>query len=105
MKIIKLPIFKSELGYFYEPNIEKARKIVKKYTGKDYDLTGVSAMHFSKKGHSSFIWFKTKENSMIAHEVIHATYFILEECGIRHDESNHEVFAYLVGYLVKNIKL
>lgn len=103
MKIIKLPIFKTELGYFYEPNIEKAIKVVKKYT--DYDLTGVSAMHFSKKGKSSFIWFKTKENSMIAHEVIHATYFILEECGIRHDESNHEVFAYLVGYLVKNIKL
>ena len=62
-------------------------------------------MHFSKKGRASFIWFRTKKHSTIAHEVIHAAYFILEECGIKHDESNHEVFAYLVGYLVENIKL
>ena len=37
MKKIKLPIFKTELGYFYEPDFEKGSKIVKGLIGVDLD--------------------------------------------------------------------
>lgn len=38
-------------------------------------------------------------NFTIAHECIHAAYFILDDMGIRVKASNHEALTYLVSYL------
>jgi hypothetical protein len=41
---------------------------------------------------------------IIAHECIHAGWYILENVGVDLDVDNHEALAYLVMYLMKEIK-
>jgi len=44
------------------------------------------------------------DDSIVAHECIHASWFILDGVGIELDVDNHEALAYLVSYLMKKIK-
>lgn len=105
MKKVKIHIYKTEVGYFYEPNFKKGAKIIKKWTGQDYYPDNTSGTTWIKAGKSPIIWFEKKDLSVIAHEVIHASWFILDEAGVKIDADNHEALTYLVGYIIKNLKL
>lgn len=105
MKIIKLPLYKTQVGYFYQPDLKKARRKIKTWTGQEYDNEASDGLCFTKEGHAPFIWFKKKDPGLIAHEVIHAAWFVLEDAGIEIGPKNHEALTYLVGFLIRNIKL
>lgn len=51
------------------------------------------------------IIFKDLDNiGIIAHECLHATSYILSNRGIYFSEETEEVYAYLLGYIVNEIK-
>jgi len=41
--------------------------------------------------------------SDLQHEIFHATEFILRKCGMELNSNSHEAYAYLCGYLTKEI--
>jgi len=41
--------------------------------------------------------------STMAHEAIHAAWYILEEAGIEVNSSNHEALTYLVGFIIAEV--
>lgn len=51
------------------------------------------------------IWFKHVKPhvSTVAHESLHATYHILNSCGMKLNTESEEAFAYHLGWLVENI--
>lgn len=40
---------------------------------------------------------------VISHEVLHATFIILDHHDVMYDKMNHEVFTYLHGHLVETV--
>jgi len=46
---------------------------------------------------------KTLDAEVIAHEALHVTSKIMRECDIKYDTENIEPFAYLHGYIVKEL--
>lgn len=57
------------------------------------------------KGGQTVLWLKhhpKKNISLLVHESIHATDFLLDELGI--DDKNKELNAYMVEYLVREIQ-
>ncbi len=55
-------------------------------------------------GYDAFMLLLRRDSvsiSTIAHEVYHLTSFIIERCKAKHDPYNHELEAYLHGYLME----
>ncbi len=41
--------------------------------------------------------------STLVHEIFHAIEFVLRKCGFELNSSSHEAYAYLIGYLTKQV--
>lgn len=39
----------------------------------------------------------------LAHEIFHATEFVLRTCGMKVTKDSHEAYAYLIGYITREI--
>lgn len=47
---------------------------------------------------------KTAEDyGVLAHEIFHSAEFILRKCGLELNAGSHEAYAYLVGFITKEI--
>lgn len=46
---------------------------------------------------------KDSTNATVAHECLHSAYYILDYIGQECTEANHEVLAYLMSFLIKEI--
>lgn len=47
------------------------------------------------------MWFpKNPTKGLLAHEMEHATYMILNRCGVPHTDDTDEVYAYQINYLI-----
>lgn len=58
------------------------------------------------KNSATIIWLKNYPRAgsgVLAHEIFHATDFILDKMGIKHTDSSDEVWAYVIEYLTKEI--
>ena len=56
-------------------------------------------------GHGIVIWIRKKtDHPALAHEAVHAAYWILAERGIDIRDSQGETFAYLVEFLIRKSK-
>jgi len=44
------------------------------------------------------------ENTTLEHEVIHLTWSVLDNVGVKINSNNHEAFAYLFEYLLKSFR-
>lgn len=100
-------MYKTRLDYFYEPDFKKGAKIVKRITGQEIRDGGNAGYFWSKIDSMEipFIWLQEKNLSTIAHEAVHAAWFILDDVGVKISADNHEALTYLVSYIIKNIKL
>lgn len=54
----------------------------------------VKMMHFKKDGNGI---------GTLCHEIFHTTEFVLRKCNLSLNESSHEAYAYLHGYLMQEI--
>ena len=88
----KLSKWLEEIGFpdeYIEPNENGSAQKIKNPRGKVWFI-----LYLPKKA-NIFI---------LIHEAVHLAYFILDHHGIVFDIDNHEVFAYLVDYIVRKIK-
>lgn len=50
-----------------------------------------------------FIFLEEKDLSTLSHEALHISYMLLAMVGVEHDVNNHEAFAYLQGFIFKEV--
>jgi hypothetical protein len=62
------------------------------------DLDNVFGIFYQFPGPSSFLLFYNN-NTTLDHELIHATWYILNYAGIEIDSNNHEIQAYLFEHI------
>lgn len=101
-KLIKVPIFDREIRFYYCEYNE-----ITKIYGEDafFYADGITAGVESPDGNfHHVVWINADDHhniaETIAHEAVHVAYYILSDIGQEHDTDNHEILAYLVGYLV-----
>jgi hypothetical protein len=102
-KVVQVPLYKVSVAIIFTNNTEKA----KEYTDEDsepyahcVDLRGHSAVVIIL----NFDYPKIKMNhGVIAHEALHAAYFVSERVGIRADLTNPEPMTYLLEWITNEI--
>lgn len=89
---------------------------VKKYLSGHFDIKlsdeAVEMLSNSGLGHTlrlpnkaTLIYFpNTPDTGLIAHEVYHAVYLILQTMGITPSDDSDEVYAYLIEYVMRQIR-
>ena len=80
----------------YVPDAEEEKHIEMVGQGKTVML----------KNCSTIIWLKNYPRAgsgVLAHEIFHATDFILDKMGIKHTEASDEVWAYVIEYLTNEV--
>lgn len=91
-KIIDIPIYPFRL-HLCLLNEEGLKYLENKHRDTD--------ARTEKEGLEIFIYFKEKPRAdSVAHEVFHATEFIMLEIGQKLGDSPNETWAYLMGYLM-----
>lgn len=98
-KKIKVPLYFSDLIVIQSNNF---KKIEEEFSIDSYE-DNYSAITFKRNG-NVMVAFKNKTNaSIIAHEAVHICNHIFKNVGIQLDLDNDEAFAYLLGWVVKQI--
>jgi len=65
----------------------------------------VTIVNKTDKGRSIAIVFLTgATDSIIWHECLHASWFVIDTFEIKIDVENHEILAYMQGYLYEQLK-
>lgn len=100
-----------------ESDDQFANSILKKYDAKILDdiqkqerinQNGLTYIYSSADLMVSIIKINNFQNDAIgkgtlAHEIFHATEFILRVCGFTLNNNSHEAYAYLLGYLTEQV--
>lgn len=99
------PIFCVNFWYQTIKDFDKAEKILKNigivYKFKQSSDGGFS-VHEKFGQEVCIIWTKGKEVDIV-HECSHATQYVMNKCGIPHNESTDEIYSYYTGFLFKSI--
>jgi len=61
-------------------------------------------------GYNPVVWINNCYNNtefigILAHELTHAIYWILEDRGIKHNDETEEVYCYMIQYCIEQILL
>jgi hypothetical protein len=109
---IKIPVYDSEINLIITDDVFKSCKKIFKREGWDDLLesegeeeTG-SAYFLYDDGDVGYYYIILPRNAdifLISHEVLHATFIILDHHGVIFDKQNHEAFTYLHGHLVETV--
>lgn len=69
------------------------------------DKAVILAETFMLETGQTIMWFSEKQPNigLVAHEVFHAVYNLLERIGIRLSSDSEEAYAYLTQFLIKEI--
>lgn len=109
-KFIRIPIYnRNVVIYIGETTAEAIQAVEKDYeiTEREYQYTlGRMLVIDNKKKNTEHIVImlgKDVENATVAHECLHAAYYIIDAIGQTIDEENHEVLAYLMSYLIREV--
>lgn len=105
---IKIPIYNGSLIILFTKDFNKVASKYKLKKLLDQDLNGFGAFctaQPTKKGLTQYflIFSKKPTHSVIAHEAIHATNWIMSDRKIVPDLINDEPQAYLLGWIVKQV--
>ena len=105
-KLIKIPIFDANLVIFYGDHAEIEEGINNKFEGVNYENTLFQkAQYFSintgEDIYMCIVLFPESNYEHIYHESLHASYDILDKLGIGVSNDNHEILAFLMGYIAK----
>lgn len=74
----------------------------------DIDGRSDGRYYFNVEQGSRFVWMprvpkNPQEYATLAHEIFHAVFGIMDEIGVSPSEDSEEAYAYLIGYLTKEI--
>lgn len=97
---INIPIFSSKLTIIYDKDLSYVEREFK--TGSLSNYGAVTLKH-QDYGHY-VVAFESKNNSLIAHEIVHIINYIFLDIGIELDRKNDETQAYLTGWLFEEIE-
>lgn len=112
--VVSLEVFKTAV-YFFFGSEEYYKEQLKKRTGQagSGDIPGSPcAGHYCKytdwqaNENWHVVWVKDMNNiGTIAHECFHAATGVMDTIGvIYHNNTANEVFAFVIGHLVKNVQ-
>lgn len=104
---ISIPIYRSSCGLLITKDIEQAKDIINTYIGgnfvekEDFDNSGLTVYTESS---APIIWLpsynKTPEDiSILNHELLHVTFYLLTCSNIPYDTSSEEAYTYLMQNL------
>jgi hypothetical protein len=109
---IKIPIYDSDINLVITDNIYKSLvKICKKEDWldllEDIQDSGIGSAYFlyddDSIGEYYMVLPYNADVFLISHEVLHATFIILDHHNVMYDKINHEAFTYLHGHIVETV--
>ena len=101
--VITIPgkTFDLDVVVVIESDLNKAYKVVKKIdttaTIADFDARGVTFVN----GSSIVVWMPKADDQIVAHELLHANFAIMNWAGVKLNDDTEEVYAYNLQYLTK----
>ena len=115
--VINIPLYKRDLlvvfgdkdylvnqmSEAYNISLQSAYSIT-----EDIDDYSTGRYYFNREKGSRFLWMpkvpeKPQEYATLGHEIFHAAFGIMDEIGASPSEDSEEAYAYLIGYLTKEI--
>jgi hypothetical protein len=109
---IKIPIYDSDINLVITDDIYKSLvKICKKEDWldllEDIQDSGIGSAYFlyddDSIGEYYMVLPYNADVFLISHEVLHATFIILDHHNVMYDKINHEAFTYLHGHIVETV--
>jgi hypothetical protein len=109
---IKIPIYDSDINLVITGDIYKSLvKICKKEDWldllEDIQDSGIGSAYFlyddDSIGEYYMVLPYNADVFLISHEVLHATFIILDHHNVMYDKINHEAFTYLHGHIVETV--
>jgi hypothetical protein len=109
---IKIPIYDSDINLVITGDIYKSLvKICKKEDWldllEDIQDSGIGSAYFLYDDDSIGEYYMVLPYNanvfLISHEVLHATFIILDHHNVMYDKINHEAFTYLHGHIVETV--
>jgi len=109
---IKIPIYDSDINLVITGDIYKSLvKICKKEDWldllEDIQDSGIGSAYFlyddDSIGEYYMVLPYNADVFLITHEVLHATFIILDHHNVMYDKINHEAFTYLHGHIVETV--
>jgi len=108
-KIYKLPIYNIPVIFFTDKKeFINAEKFMGAHDGNTFHGTGgyVGRYEDLETGEVTImIGVFEHEYNFLVHELLHATVFICDTCGIKMDTQNHEAWCYIIGDLMDAFKV
>lgn len=97
-------------GFSRKQCYSKLKKINERYA-EELDTVNFltcegDAFYITFSNHYSLLFIDEADTcnyAIVAHEVFHAVYYIMNESGVKLSEDSEEAFAYLTEYLMKQI--
>lgn len=101
------PVFKNNIYYILSPDQKVMCQIIKKRFGITKDVhEGTDGRFLSEKWQDypiGIIWTRNRLPQTIAHEACHATFWALEDKGVKPGFETEEVYAYMIQFIMKEI--
>ena len=98
-----IPIYNCQVDVVVAEHVEEVAEEV----GYHHDCTGYEGLTLSYPMNPSVycLIFKelTVDEGVIGHEALHLTSKVMKACDIKYDIENVEPFAYLHGYIIKQL--
>ena len=89
---------------FFHGDGKKYKAYCKKHFKEDMDIEGDIGLTSYIPGEPILVWVEDlKRVPTIAHELLHAVSFLLREKGVIHTSDTEEVYAYLLGDLLRQV--
>jgi hypothetical protein len=95
----KEPMYKKLRKWLPESDIQELRKFDYGTAKSVMFPTGQLLLYMKSKPVTYF------EYGTLAHEIFHLACFVMERVGIKYSYDSDEAFAYLIGYLTKEIMI
>ena len=104
-KLIKIPIYGSELRVIIGTPAEATKEIKKHKTlGGDWSDLDVRGKFIPCPHGVGIIYLKKYDSGVLIHEILHFTTYLMDCRGIEISYKNDEVMAYMVEYIYNEFK-
>jgi hypothetical protein len=99
-KKIRIPIFEAALTVILDKDLSYVQKTYNTSSLVEY---GAITMRDPNAFKHYIIAFESKDNGLIAHEVVHAINYLFLDVGVELDRENDETQAYLTGWMFDQV--
>lgn len=107
-KYIWVPSYQANVWWFRGTHKQYAALIWKEFKREASEISptvnGGVGEYLSKGQTVHVIWLKNSKFHILAHECFHAAYHILRDRGVYLTDGSEESFAYLMDFLIQEIR-